>query len=56
MRLRVLLSLLAILGLSGQRARADIPTLDSAQLDQHTNIANTKLKLLPVVTNHASAD
>ena len=35
--------------------RADIPTIDAAQLDQHANTANTKVKLVPVVTNHATA-
>ena len=36
-------------------ACADIPTIDAAQLDQHTHTANTKVKLVPVVTNHATA-
>ena len=35
--------------------RADIPTIDAAQLDQHANTANMKVKLVPVVTNHATA-
>ena len=51
-----LLIALPFLCASSLAARADIPTLDAAQLDQHTNIANTKVQLIPVVTNHATAD
>ena len=56
MRYRFVLATLSLLPLSVPRARADVPTIDAAQLDQHTNIANTKVKLIPIVTNHATAD
>ena len=56
MRYRYVLATLSLLPLSIPSARADVPTIDAAQLDQHTNIANTKVKLIPIVTNHATAD
>ncbi len=56
MRAFLLLAAVPILCASTLVARADIPTLDAAQLDRHTNTANTKVQLVPVVTNHKSAN
>ena len=35
--------------------RADIPVIDAPQLDQHSKTAATKIKLAPVVSDHAKA-
>jgi len=56
--MRVWLFLIApvLVCLAPSSGRADIPTLDAAQLDQRSGAAGAKLKLIPIVANHARAD
>ncbi len=55
MRRASLTLLLTVLAFAPTQARADIPTIDAAQLDQHANTSAAKVKLVPVVTDHATS-
>ena len=55
--MRMLFVPAAVVALSGlvQPARADIPTIDAAQLTQHADTASVKVKLVPVTTQRQDA-